>query len=253
MRGKSIGLAYEILEMASLRTPIRRSEMNRLEKSEALGRIIRRGNLEELAQPTWELVSQAIKTGKTDEALSFLDYAFGETKMLHDTFVAWIDSLFTYLAKFDEEEIYKFLRMRYETRVRRWLSETPGMKESMERGIEYQRAHGGHCSIKEESNRYVVTCDPCGSGGQLRKGKDYGIAQKAYPWTWGKKNVSYYCSHCCVFWEIIPIEIRGYPIRVTLIGDRPEEPCVHLYYKQPEEIPEEFFTKIGQPRRKLNR
>lgn len=225
--------------------------MIRLEKSEALGRVIRGGDVQELARPTWQVIREAIQEGKTDEALDILDYAFIETKALHDSFCAWIDGLFTYLAGFGEEEVYKFLRNRYEPKVRRWLSETPGLKESMERGLEFQRAHGGHCTIREESSRYVVTCDPCGSGGQLRKGKEIGIAQKAYPWTWSKKGVSYYCSHCCVFWEIIPMEVRGYPLRLSLIGDRPEDPCVHLYYKKPELIPEEYFTRVGRrPARK---
>jgi hypothetical protein len=221
--------------------------MVKLEKSEVLGRVIRRDDAEDLAKPTWQLVREAIQAGKTKEALAFLDYAFIETKTVHDSFCTWIEGLSTYVANFREEEIHKFLRIRYEPRVRHWLSQTPGVKESLERGIEYQRAHGGHCTIKEESTRYVVTCDPCGSGGQLRRGKDVGIAKKAYPWTWNKNGVSYYCSHCCVFWEIIPIEARGYPIRITLIGKKPEDPCVHLYYKKPELIPEKYFMRVGLP------
>jgi len=224
--------------------------MIKLEKSEVLGRIIRRDDAEELAKPTWQLVREAIQAGKSNEALNFLNYAYIETKSLHDSFVSWIDGLLTQLAIFDEEGIYTFFRNRYEARVRRWISETPGVKESLERCIEYQRAHGGDCTIKEEADRYVVTCDPCGSGGQLRKNKNLGSSKKAYPWTWSKSGVSYYCSHCCVNYEIIPIELRGYPIRINLIGNRPEDPCVHLYYKKPELIPEEYFTRIGQPVRK---
>jgi hypothetical protein len=41
------------------------------------------------------------------------------------------------------------------------------------------------------------------------------------------------------------IELRGYPVRITLVGDKPEDPCVHLFYKKPELIPEEYFTRIG--------
>jgi len=220
--------------------------MKKLEKSKALGRKIRQDDPEELATSTWTLVSDAIRAGKVDEALTYLDYGSWEAKMMHDSMCSFVEDAFTHLATFGEEEIYKLLRKRYEPVIRRWLSDTPGVKETMERAIEFQRGHGGNTTVTEEPDRYVVRCDPCGSGGQLRRTKNVGIAKKAYPWTWGKSGVPYYCIHCSVMWEILPIEMRGYPIRINLIGDNPSDPCIHLYYKKPELIPEEYFKRIGQ-------
>lgn len=218
-----------------------------LEKSDVLGRAIRRGDVQELAKPTWQLVREAIQAGRTEEALTFLDYAYFEFKSVHDSLCVWVDVAFSQLAQFGEEEIYNVVSKRYGPRMRRWLIDTPGAEESLERGMEYHRAHGGNLTVQEEPSRYVVTLDPCGSGGQLKRKTDFGIAQKAYDWTWKKSGVSLYCSHCCVMWEIIPIEVRGYPIRITNIGEKPEDPCVHLYYKKPELIPEEYFTRVGRP------
>jgi len=31
-----------------------------------------------------------------------------------------------------------------------------------------------------------------------------------------------------------------------MIGERPEDPCVHLFYKKPELIPEEYFKRVGK-------
>jgi hypothetical protein len=222
----------------------RRKVMLRLEKSKELGRVIRQDDTEELTIPTLALVREAIKAGKVDEALTFLDYSYSESKTLHDSLVSFVDYLLTYIASFDEERVYNVLRERQEPVIRRWLSETPGPRESLQRGIELQRGHGGNCKIIEEPDRYVVTCDPCGSGGHLRRTKDVAVVKKAYFWTWNRSNISFYCIHCCVMWEILPIELRGYPIRINLVGDRPEDPCIHLYYKQPESIPEEYFTRI---------
>lgn len=219
--------------------------MKKLEKSKALGRIIRQDDPEDLVISTWTLVSDAIRAGKVDEALTYLDYGYSEAKMMHDSMCSFVEDVFTHLATFGEEEIYKVLRKRYEPVIRRWLSDTPGVKESLERGIEFQRGHGGHTTITEEPDRFVVRCDPCGSGGQLRRTKNVGIAKKAYPWTWGKSGVPYYCIHCSVMWEILPIELRGYPIRINLIGDKPSDPCIHLYYKKPDLIPEEYFKRVG--------
>jgi hypothetical protein len=217
-----------------------------LEKSKALGRLIRQDDIQELATPTLALVKDAIRARKIDEALAFLDYAYSESKALHDALVSVVDDVLTHLANIKEEEVYNVLRKRYEPTIRRWLSETPGAMESLQRGIESQRGHGGNCSITEESDRYVVVCDPCGSGGQLRRTKDAAVVKKAYFWTWSRTNVPYYCIHCCIAWEILPIEMRGYPIRINLIGDKPEDPCVHFYYKKPELMPDEYFAVTGQ-------
>ena len=132
------------------------------------------------------------------------------------------------------------------TRASNWLSTLPGVEESLQRWAELQRAYKGNFSIIEEPDKYVVKCDPCGSGGRLRRTRSVGTLKKAYPWSWGKSGVPVYCTHCCMLFEIFPIEIRGYPIAIILSGDTPEEPCIQLFYKKPELIPEEYFTRVGK-------
>ena len=120
---------------------------------------------------------------------------------------------------------------------------------------ELQRAHCagpdrlGEFSVVEETDRFILTFDPCGSGGRLRKmGKAGGLTSKNYPWSWGRAGVPYYCSHCCVFFELMPIETLGYPIRIHENVDRPEMPCVQIVYKAPELVPEHYFARIGAKR-----
>lgn len=220
--------------------------MIRLEKSEALGRKIRQDDPAELAIPTWTLVREAIQSGRSDAALDFLEYGCAIDKALSDGLVAFIDELLTHLATLGEEEVYKFIRKRYYPRVQDWLARTPGVEESLQREVENQRGHYGNVKVTEETDRYVVRCDPCGTGGRLRRVKNVEVTKKAYPWSWGKAGIPYYCTHCSVMWEIIPIELRGYPIAIFLPGDKPEDPCLHLYYKKPELIPEEYFTMVGK-------
>jgi hypothetical protein len=98
----------------------------------------------------------------------------------------------------------------------------------------------------------VIYLDPCGTGGRMRReGRteppfNYGVTQKAYPWSWGKAGVPYYCVHCCLMSEIYPIESQGVPHRITGYSDDPHEPCAFYIYKSPELIPEEYFTRIGK-------
>ena len=220
--------------------------MIRLEKSEALQRKIRQDDMAELAIPTWTLARQAMQAGSIDEALDFIEYGCAETQAMHDASVSIIDDAVTYLAtRFGEEEIPKLFRQSFYPRVKDWMSATPGVEESLQRCAEFQRSHFSDFTIVEEPDRYVVKCDPCGSGGRLRRTKSVGTTKKAYPWSWSKSGIPYYCTHCCVAWEIIPTELWGYPIRINLVTDRPEDPCVHLFYKKPELIPEEYFTRIG--------
>ena len=130
--------------------------------------------------------------------------------------------------------------------VRARLNLGLSVEKTLQLDAEFARSHHSDFTVVEEPDRYVLTCDPCGSGGRLGRTMNVGVTKKAYPWSWGKSGVSYYCTHCCFIWEIIPTEIQGYPIRINLLGDKPGDPCIHLHYKKPELIPEEYFTRIGK-------
>ena len=220
--------------------------MIRLAKSEVLQRKIRQDDPVDLATPTWSLVREATQTGRINEALELVEYGLAENQAIHDALASFVDDNLSYIARFGEEELEKFLRQKYYDRVKNWLSVTPGLEESLQRFSEYQRSHFSNFTVVEEPDRYVVRYDPCGTGGRLMRTKNVARTQKAYPWSWGKSGISYYCTHCCVAWEIIPIELRGYPLRIHLIAEKPEDPCIHLYYKRPELIPEEYFTRVGK-------
>lgn len=219
--------------------------MIRLQYSNALQRMIRQDDLSELAIPTWTLVREAIQTGRIHDAFELIEYGCSESKTMHDSCISIINDCLTYIASFGEEEVNKFFRKRYFPLMSEWIKNTPGVDESLQIFTEYQRSHFGNFDVTEESDRYILRYDPCGSGGRLRRIKNVATTKKAYPWSWGKSNVPYYCTHCCVGAEIVPTELRGFPLRITLIATMVEDPCIHLLYKKPELIPEEYFTRIG--------
>jgi len=172
---------------------------------------------------------------------------------MHDILADFPDVALTYIAEScGEGEIIKVLRQRYFDRAKAFVSTIKGPREALERLVEQQRAHFSNFSVHEEKDRYVVCADPCGSGGRLRRIKNVGITKKAYPWSWGKKGIPYYCCHCCVYFEIIPIELTGFPIRINEVTDNPLDPCIHYYYKRPELIPEKYYKRIGMLKNKNN-
>jgi hypothetical protein len=220
----------------------------RLSKSKYLERKIRRyDDPPDAAMPSWTLLREAILAGRTAEALELLEDGMVGAKSRNDRGVLMGARLLTYIADtFGEEHVADCWRRQSESFVRKWVGAGYSIEEQVQMDAEQQRQLGGVFAVAEEQDRYVITCDPCGSGGKTRRDKVGGVTKKSYPWSWGKTGIPYYCVHCALDWEITPIEIRGYPIRVNLIGDAPEDPCVHLFYKKPELIPQEYFTRIGK-------
>ena len=234
--------------------------MYKLAMSETLGRKIRKEDWAELGIPTWTLLEQAIREQTTNQALELLDYLFNhEVKFMHDVYTDWVYGLLTYIAKtFGEEEVNKALRsipMINPLDERRGATVTP--EEVMQRLAEAMRAHcarPGEIKISEEEDRYVLSANPCGSGGKmLRTGRtkppyNFGVTQEPYPWSWSKVGVPYYCAHCALWTGIMAIEKQGYPVRVTEFPDNPEDSCRMIIYKKPALIPEKYFAELGMKR-----
>ena len=210
----------------------------------------------EVVKSTWDLVRKAIQSGRTDEALELMEQGLSVATMQQDSSVSFVGMAVSHLANFGEEELEKLYRRRYLPIAQGWISATPGAKESVEKFAKLMENPYSEVTITEEPDRYVLSLNPCRTGGRLRRGVSVasfnldgvsiGTTKKAYPWCWGKSGVSYYCVHSCFLFEILPIELRGYPIAVVEYPDSPEDPCVLLFYKKPELIPEEYFTRIGK-------
>ena len=158
-------------------------------------------------------------------------YMIPEGKSLHDLFCDWIWDMLTKTAETQGEEgVYRLLRSTQETWMmkRTWkgLSKM-SVEERVYVNAEVMRSHRcgpkqlGEIEIIEDEHRYSIKMDPCGSGGRMRRGDpvegtpsrlgppyNFGATKRGHPWSWGRKNVPYYCIHCAVN-EILPIEWGG--------------------------------------------
>jgi hypothetical protein len=216
-------------------------------KKKAQNRKIRKEDPVDTGISTWELVHELLKAGEIDDALFLIDQGLAEDKAVHDNLVNSVgDYLKYFFSILPEERIEKILRERYFPTAKRNVDAKASVEKIMQGFVRYQRANGSSVTIKDEPDRYVVTYHPCGSGGFLIKNRHELRLDKAYPWSWSKSGINYYCLHCCIAWEIIPTELRGYPLYIHLPPENPEAPCIQLHYKRPELIPEEYFSRIGQ-------
>jgi hypothetical protein len=147
----------------------------------------------------------------------------------------WINETLAYIAeKFGEEEVLGLWK--------KWLShgfekfDALGAEGRLEWMVGAHNSLGSAIkSIVEKDDRYVLTLDPCGSGGIMRRkgmlGEGSGVTRVGHPWSWGKTGVPYYCAHCAIGGEIIPTEIKGKAWYVMDFPDDPRSPCVYNFLK----------------------
>jgi hypothetical protein len=216
-------------------------------RQKAKNRINRQEALTDAGLSTWEMVHGLLQAGDIDEAAAMIDQGLKEEKEVHDNLVNSIgDYLKYFFSILPEEKMEAILRERYFPTAKRNVEAKASVEKIMLGFIRYQRANNSVVNIKDEPDRYVVTYNPCGSGGFLIKNRPELKLDKAYPWSWSKPGVNYYCLHCCIAWEIIPTELRGYPLYIHQPPEHPEAPCIQLHYKKPEWIPDEYFSRIGK-------
>ncbi|MFC2044769.1 hypothetical protein ACFLT8_06240, partial [Chloroflexota bacterium] len=112
----------------------------------------------------------------------------------------------------------------------------------------------GSVRIIEEPDRIVMELDPCGTiAPSLRMEMPPNVTTVAHPVAWGKVGIPLSCARCCVHIEAAAVARSGY---LTEIVERPENAtdpnCRWFFYKELDDIPEKYYTRIGakKPARK---
>lgn len=236
-----------------------------IKMSQLLGRDLREDEPNEVGVSTLKNAFAAMDRGDTAEARRIVEYARLEWQVVHDMYVNWCWSFFTYIAKnYGEGEVEKAMRFvidsYYKERYDKVMASD--VKTQLQLSVEGLRGHlmgpgrQGEIEVTEEPERYKLTLNSCGSGGVARQrvesGREpnpqlYGFSEEAHPWTWGKKDVCYYCAHCALVNEVMSIEGYGHPMRITEYPEKAEDPCVWYIYKDPKDIPAEYYERVGKP------
>jgi hypothetical protein len=236
-----------------------------LTHSSLINRDLRQDPPEEVGVSSLRLAYAAMDRGDTVEAKRIAEYARLEWQVVHDMYVNWSWSFFTYIAEtYGEPDLEKALRsvMGSYYRARYDKVMASGVTQQLQLTVEGLRGHlmgparQGDIEVVEESDRYKLTLAPCGSGGVARQRVEsgaepqpqhFGFSKQAQPWTWGKERVCYYCAHCAMVNEVLAIEHYGHPMRVTEYPEDPMSPCTWYIYKDPKKIPAEYYERVGKP------
>jgi hypothetical protein len=220
------------------------------EKEAAAGKLaVDRGSDSELAVVVAELRDKcrAVHDAQADWCwglLTILRDALGEDAMdevFRVTQGAWVSERYAALAEMTPEESFQLT--------------IEGM-----RGHHCGRLRDGHIDVVEDDEKWVMSFDPCGSGGRMRRGDpargqtpredppfEFGRTERPHDWSWNRTGVCLYCAHCAVVNEILPIEQLGSPMRVTDNPEQPGDPCTWTIYKRPELVPDEAYRRVGKP------
>lgn len=236
----------------------------KLEKSQLLGRDLREDEPNEVGVSTLKNAFAAMERGDIPEAKRIVEYARLEWQVVHDMYVNWSWSFFTYIANtFGENELEKAMRYvlgsYYKDRYDKVMASDvlTQLQLSVEglRGHLMGPGHQGEVEVTEEQERFKLTLNPCSSGGVARQRVEsgneanpqlFGFTKEAHPWTWGKERVCYYCTHCAMVNEVMAIENYGHPMRITEYPKKAEDPCVWYIYKDPKDIPAEYYERVGK-------
>jgi len=215
---------------------------------------------EELARigtPRMERAIAAIEAGEKEKAIKEVRGMHNEFLSMHNILRDWIAAIYSYIYKrYGDETLYEVNHAACSF----WLKDLMELypKESPSRRTQMLaagfRGHLVPLRVEEDDEKFTITMLPCGSGGKLvldggyKEPRNLARVKKGQPQTFSKDDFPVYCTHCA-FQEIIPIEVLGYPIFITdcpdgdKIGD---EHCKVYIYKDPKNIPEKFYTRLGK-------
>jgi len=213
----------------------------------------------------------AIQAGNAADAVFWLERMRLAYLNVHEVQVAWMQDQLAFIAsEFDEPAVLETILHTHQDiwgdRYAAWDVMTPWEKVALT--VEGMR--GGHFSgmrrrgdviVEDQGDRFMVAFDPCGSGGVLRRGDPetgrqsypielHGVNQQAHLWTWQKKDVHWYCSHCAIAMEWLPAQKRGYLLRPLDHTLDHNAPCPWYIYKEDRLIREEHYPRTGHAKPK---
>jgi len=221
--------------------------------------------MKEMATPVIKRIKRAIKNGETGKAIALCDDLREERILLHDFFADGTTALFTWVGEnLGEETLPDMFTYCFEQSAQRQIFDLMNM--DMNRGLEAELLvrgcwvahscsgageHPGAFRLEEDDEKFTFVMDPCGSGGRLwRKGtyeppRDLAVTSQAYPWSFGREGLPYYCVHCTFINESMPLLYLGFP---TWPVDPPSgagDACRWYIYKDKWGVPQRYYDRYG--------
>jgi hypothetical protein len=219
--------------------------------------------LRELSRPTMDRAIEALDAGDIGAAKALCEAMKSEWLMLHDLYAGSTAGLLTFIKdRLGEEAVAEAHEVSME---RDWRRTVGKIADVDRRTLVYLlaatwRAHStsgvgknpGAFTITEDDEKVTFAMNPCGSGqrlwrnGHYSRPDGYALTDAAHDWSFGRKDFPIYCTHCTFMNESLPIKWLGFPIYPSHPPDDfDHDPCVWHWYKDPADIPAEYWERYG--------
>lgn len=218
-------------------------------------RVFTEKELKEMGTRTLDLVNEAIDAGDKKKAKELAQRMYNEFQFLHDGYMFWITGLQTHIYKKYGVDALEAAEREAHTIEGRAIMKPPkktdfrSRVEGLASGL---RGHLQNVVIAEDDEKVTLTMKPCGSGERIMQMGGYtpeiGLAKIKEPHriTWGIKDFPVYCVHSPVM-EMLAIENTGNFGSAHCVSDPMfKESCQFVLYKDPADIPEKMYTRIGK-------
>ncbi len=209
--------------------------------------------LREMGRRTLDVAQEAIEQGDKQRAKELVQRMYKEFNHLHDGYMFWATGLLTYIYQnYGIESVEKAERFAH-TIEGKTVFKPPIETDLRSLIIHLAKSLRGHLQpidIEEDEEKVVLTMKPCGSGERIIElgGYEAGLARvkERHPITWGMKDFPIYCVHCPIM-ETLAFEATGDLQPVHLVNESKQHGFCHFaYYKDPANIPEEFYRRLGK-------
>ena len=218
-------------------------------------RVFTEEELKEMGTRTLDLVQEAIDQNDKERAKALAVRMYQEFNHLHDGYMVWVTGLLSFIyRKYGIDTVEEAERYAH-TIEGKTVFKPSGKTDFRSRVEEMAKALRGHLqpvTIEEDDEKVMLTMKPCGSGERIiQKGlyePEVGLARvkETHRITWGMKDFPMYCVHCPVM-EMLAIEGTGDFGPAHFVYEPMEFGSCHFaLYKDPANIPEEFYDRIGK-------
>jgi hypothetical protein len=202
--------------------------------------------------PRWRAwaarIHDALADGRDEEAMAIARDLHDDALRVHDRGMARVAGLLSWIGRRYGTEP---LEEAYGEAMAADLLGDAGFRERAEALMHFTRVHLQPFEIHEDAEKLTFLCAVCPSGGRLlREGLDGpprgGFQVQGPRWlTWGRKELPVYCCHEPIM-ERASILKTGAPLFIVEPSESlGEEPCRTFLYKDPADIPERYYTRLG--------
>ena len=223
-------------------------------------RVFTEAELEDLGKRTVDLVCEAIDAGDKEKAKKLSHQMHRQFQAMHDVYVDWLTATLSYIYdNYGDEALTEAMRRGCSVWFKPMVEYYEKAGDFRHKVRTFARGFAGHLQpmkIEEDDEKVCLTMMPCGSGECLARRGGYeppmNLSRVKDPQTltYDKPDCPIYCAHEAMM-EILSIEWGGYPLWVFSPAEGfTTGGCRFCLYKNPKEIPEEVYTKVGKKKPK---